>query len=85
MILSQKRYFTMTDSGDYMPGEKLSPYPPHHSDELCSRVINAVVDHPSLTMREIFSHLELEERFTTINRVRLQTTTREFPYLMVAL
>ncbi len=81
---TQKRYFTMTEDGDYMPGEKLSPYPPRHGDELCARIINAVAERPSLTMREIFSQLGIEPSFTTVNRVRLQTTTREFPYLVAA-
>jgi len=79
---TKKKVFIGSGDGTYVLNDRLRPYPGLHIDNLCSRIIAAIDSQAPARMRDILDQLEVESRFTLINKLRVLLTTNAFPFLV---
>jgi len=79
---TKKKVFIRSAAGNYVLNDRLRPYPGLHIDNLCSRIIAAIDNQAPARMRDVLEQLEVENRFTLINKLRLLLTTNAFPFLV---
>jgi hypothetical protein len=77
---TKKKVFIRSEDGDYVLSDRLRPYPGLHIDNLCSKIIGAIDG--STRMRDVLDQLQVETRFTLINKLRVLLTTNAFPFLV---
>ena len=77
---TKKKVFIRAEDGNYVLSDRLRPYPGLHVDNLCSRIIASVDGQAPL--RDVLDQLEVETRFTLINKLRVLLTTNAFPFLV---
>ena len=80
-FMSLTQEYILDKSGTYQldPTQKFFPPADSSSDELSAYILNNLDS--NLTMRDVFRKLGVEESFQNINRVRINLTTVQFPYL----
>ena len=79
---TKKKLFIRSADGKYVLNDRLRPYPGLHIDTLCSKIIASIDSQAALRMRDVLDQLEVETRFTLINKLRLLLTTNAFPFLV---
>ncbi len=79
---TKKRVFIRSDDGNYVLNDRLRPYPGLHIDNLCSKIIASIDNQPGTRLGDVLVQLEVETRFTLINKLRLLLTTNAFPFLV---
>ena len=79
---TKKKVFIRSEDGSYVLNDRLRPYPGLHIDNLCSRIVGAIDSQAPARMRDVLDQLEVETRFTLINKLRLLLTTNAFPFLV---
>lgn len=73
--------YLLDREGKYVmrPGTLTLPSPPVPPDELARKIFNIV--NPNISMKSIFSRLNIETSIHNVNRVRVNLATSAFPYL----
>ena len=79
---TKKRVFIRSDDGKYVLNDRLRPYPGLHIDNLCSKIIASIDNQPGTRLGDVLVQLEVENRFSLINKLRLLLTTNAFPFLV---
>ena len=79
---TKKKVFIRSEDGDYVLSDRLRPYPGLHIDNLCSKIIASVDSQAGTRLRDVLDQLEVETRFTLINKLRVLLTTNAFPFLV---
>ena len=79
---TKKKVFIRSDDGKYVLNDRLRPYPGLHIDNLCSKIIASIDNQPETRLGDILVQLEVENRFSLINKLRLLLTTNAFPFLV---
>src|SRR6185295_2613788 len=72
---TKKKVFIRSDDGNYVPNDRLRPYPGLHMDNLCSKIIASIDNQAATRLRDVLDQLEVEPRFSLINKLRLLLTT----------
>lgn len=79
---TKKKVFIRSDDGSYVLSDRLRPYPGMHIDNLCSKILASMNSQSSTRLRDVLDGLEVENRFSLINKLRLLLTTNAFPFLV---
>ena len=79
---TKKKVFIRSEDGNYVLSDRLRPYPGLHIDNLCSKIVAAIDSQPATRLRDVLDQLEVENRFTLINKLRVLLTTSAFPFLV---
>ena len=80
-IQTMRKVYARNKQGEYHLRPVQHAYPHEHPDKTCRQIVAAAKEQPSNPMRDIFNKLELDQSFSTVNRLRLMLTTNAFPYL----
>jgi SAM-dependent methyltransferase len=79
---TKKKVYIRSEDGKYVLSDRLRPYPGLHIDNLCSRIIASIDNQPGTRLRDVLAQLEVETRFSLLNKLRLLLTTNAFPFLV---
>jgi SAM-dependent methyltransferase len=79
---TKKKVFIRSEDGKYVLNDRLRPYPGLHIDNLCSKIIGSIDNQPASRLRDVLVQLEVETKFSLINKLRLLLTTNAFPFLV---
>jgi len=79
---TKKKVFIRSEDGNYVLSDRLRPYPGLHIDNLCSKIVAAIDSQQGTRLRDVLDQLEVETRFTLINKLRVLLTTNAFPFLV---
>ena len=79
---TKKKVFIRSNDGNYVLSDRLRPYPGLHIESLCSKIVASVDSQPPPRLRDVLDQLEVGNRFSLINKLRLLLTTNAFPFLV---
>ena len=79
---TKKKVFIRSDDGNYVLSDRLRPYPGLHIDNLCSKIVASIDTQAGTRLGDVLEQLEVETRFSLLNKLRLLLTTNAFPFLV---